>query len=244
MKISPFSRKRKGFTLIELLIVIAILGVLGGIAYPIYMSMSKEAERSAARKVCTDIQGGVTTFSQDHNGMLPYDPALLEEDDREQIRFTTEAGKDGRFIAILTKRESEDDDKINTEGNIYLRSDENQDEKMANGLYVTSEGVSLFDPWGKPYYIVLCPSDAGCIDPFTDKQLRQKCLAYSTGPDGEGAAPDATSSASPKAGKKGKKDKKDKKDKKKKKSAPKPAVDDEEFAEAIEDNVYSWKEVD
>lgn len=188
MKMTFRNSQNKGFTLIELLIVIAILGTLAGIAYPAYMSVQVSASKSAAKKVCTDIVEGCTRFGQDNNGLMPYDPSETRPDNDEQIFLSTQAGKDARLVEILTNRE-EGDDRINSTRDTYLRSDEQ--EKPMDGLYVTDSGqVSFYDPWGKPYYVVICEEDTGCIDPFTrKKRLRGKhCIVYSTGPDQLGVA--------------------------------------------------------
>ncbi len=218
---TPFLN-RKGFTLIELLIVIAILATLGGISMPVYMTITDNAKKTSARKVCTDIVEGVTRFGQDNNGMLPYDEKEVEPDKKDQLYLTTTAGKDGRMIEILTNREEDEDNRINTTRDTYLKAQEQEAPK--DGLYVdASEAIHYYDPWGQPYYVVMCAEDEGCIDPFTAKKRirNQHCLVYSTGPDTEGVA-DAHSDSPKKSGKKG--------------SAP-----SEEEAEAIEDNVYSWK---
>ncbi|MGW8322947.1 MAG: type IV pilin protein [Thermodesulfobacteriota bacterium] len=39
-------RNRKGFSLIELMIVVAILGILGAIAIPVYMGVQKKGKRT------------------------------------------------------------------------------------------------------------------------------------------------------------------------------------------------------
>lgn len=208
---------RKGFTLIELIVVIAILATLASIAFPAYMAVQNSAKATAARKVCTDIVSGVTNFSQDNNGMLPYDNKDVEPNRDDQMFLETTAGKDAKLIAILTNREEDDDNRINTTRDTYLKADEQ--ETPADGLFIDpSDGVNYYDPWGQPYYVILCEEEKGCADPFNPKKhFRGKhCLVYSTGPDKAGVAPTT--------GKSGKK-----------------AAADEDAEEAIEDNIYSWK---
>lgn len=237
MKTISISRNRKGFTLIELIIVIAILATLASIAYPTYMSIQDNAARTAAKKVCTDIVEGVTRFGQDNNGLLPYDIKEAEADKNDQIYLESAEGKDARLIQVLTNRETDDDDRINTTRDTYLRADEQ--EQPRDGLHIGDDGlISYYDPWGEPYYIVLCEMEEGCIDPFHGKKrLRGKnCIVYSTGPDTEGAA--TAMAAASKADRKTKRGKKGKKGKK----ADDNAISATELAEeALEDNVYSWK---
>ena len=224
MKISLSPRSRKGFTLIELIIVIAILATLAGIAYPTYMSIQTNAARTAAKKVCTDIVSAVDSFKQDNNGLMPYDSSSVEPDDKDQIHLTSISGEDAGMIKILTNREDDEDRRINSTRDVYLRSDEQ--EKPMDGLYVNDAGeVSFYDPWGKPYYITLCEEDEGAIDPFTKRRYRGKnCLVYSTGPDQEGVADTSTTTRKPKG-----------------KGGKPSASAAEEAEEALEDNVYSWK---
>ncbi len=223
MKISLSPRSRKGFTLIELIIVIAILATLAGIAYPTYMSIQTNAARTAAKKVCTDIVSAVDSFKQDNNGLMPYDSEQAEPDDKDQIQLTTISGEDAGMIKILTNREDDEDRRFNSTRDVYLRSDEQ--EKPMDGLYVNDANeVSFYDPWGKPYYITICEEDEGAIDPFTKRRYRGKnCLVYSTGPDQEGVADTTTTTT------------------KKPKGAKPSAAAADEAEEALEDNVYSWK---
>ncbi len=234
MKISLFPRSAKGFTLIELIIVIAILATLASIAYPTYMSIQENAARTSAKKVCTDIVAAVESFKQDNNGMLPYDSEMVEPNAKDQMYLTTTAGEDANMIKVLTNREDDEDRRLNSTRDIYLRSDEQ--EQPREGLFVDASGeIHFYDPWGKPYYIVLCEEDEGCIDPFTTRRYRGKnCLVYSTGPDQEGLAAVDTSSRND--------DGEKPKSKKAKKAAAEAAAAAAELAEeALEDNVYSWK---
>ncbi len=222
MKKPFFPRRSKGFTLIELIIVIAILATLASIAYPTYMSIQDNAKGTAAKKACLDIVEGVTRFAQDNNGMLPYDSNEAEPDKKDQIYLETSAGNDARLIQILTNREEDDDTRINISRDTYLRSDEQ--EKPFDGLFIdSSDGINFYDPWGHSYQVVLCEEEKGCIDPFNaKKRLRgKKCLVYSLGSDGEGMG--ATSSTA------------------KGKPAKQTAEAAEAAEEAIEDNIYSWK---
>ncbi len=248
MKSHFLSRKTKGFTLIELIIVIGILAVLSSIAYPTYMSISENAKRAAAEKVCVDIATGVERYAQDNNGALPYDSGMAQPDSADQIVLESAGGKDARLIEVLTNREMDDDNRLNTTRDTYLRSDEKQDGAKRDGLYVdeASNEVSLYDIWGEPYHIILCEEQEGCADPFTRKRFRGKhCFVYSTGPDREGvaeAAPDADSAAARDGkGKKGKKGKKQGKKESKKEQQAAAAAALEAMQEVIEDNVYSWK---
>ena len=236
MKISLSPRSAKGFTLIELIIVIAILATLAGIAYPTYMSMQENAGRTAAKKVCVDIVNAVESFKQDNNGMLPYDSEMVEPDNKDQMYLATTAGEDANMIKVLTNREDDEDRRLNSTRDIYLRSDEQ--EQPREGLFVDASGdLHFYDPWGQPYYIVLCEEDEGAIDPFTSRRFRGKnCLVYSTGPDTEGRA----STDAPKKQPKSSDDKKGKKGKKGK-NAEAEAAAAELAEEALEDNVYSWK---
>ena len=171
MKISLSPRSRKGFTLIELIIVIAILATLAGIAYPTYMSIQTNAARTAAKKVCTDIVSAVESFKQDNNGMLPYNADMVEPDDDDQMFLTTTAGEDADLIKVLTNREDDEDRRLNSTRDIYLRSDEQ--EQPREGLFVDASGdLHFYDPWGSPYHVVLCEEDAGAKDPFTTRRYR------------------------------------------------------------------------
>ena len=226
MKISLSPRSAKGFTLIELIIVIAILATLAGIAYPTYMSIQENAGRTAAKKVCTDIVSAVESFKQDNNGLLPYDSEMVAPDDKDQMYLTTTAGEDANLIKILTNREDDEDRRLNSTRDIYLRSDEQ--EQPREGLYQDASGdIHFYDPWGKPYYIILCEEDEGAIDPFTSRRDRGKnSLVYSTGPDQEGIASVGKSNTKKPKGKK---------------AAEAAAAASELAEEALEDNVYSWK---
>ena len=233
MKMISTTQADRGFTLIELLVVIAILATLAGISTPVIMGQMDAAKETSARKVCMDIVEGATRFRTDY-GMLPFNSSKKEasEENNYQVALVTADDEDADLLAILTNREEGDpEERMNKNGDYYLRSDEQ--EKKVDGLYVdpTSGTLGLYDPWGKPYYVYMCEEDSGCTDPFTGKQLRNKnCIVYSLGADGLGKAPETTPTRS-------------KKGNKKKKKNEEMSIEEEEAAEAIADNIYSWKKV-
>lgn len=189
MQVSRLSKRTKGFTLIELIVVIAILAVLAGVSAPAILSHLEDANRSAASKTCADIVQAVSSFAQDNGGAMPYDPSKAKPDGKDQVSLTTAGGKDADMIRILTNREEESDTRFNSMKEYYLRSDETEN-KVKGGLYVDphSDNVELYDPWGMPFYVVICEENEGCIDPFTKKRVRgRNCIVYSLGPDKAGA---------------------------------------------------------
>ena len=222
MKTMHSPRLHRGFTLLELIVVIMILATLGGIAYPTIMGFQENARISSANKTCMDIVSGVAQFKQDHNGVLPYEANRAKPDRDDQIFLTTLAGKDASLVCVLTGYE-EGDTRLNVNNEAYMKP--TKAEKPQNGLFGEDAGeLSLYDPWGKPYYIILSEAMEGCIDPFTFKRVRREnCLVYSTGPDGDGAAPAHTG-------------------KKVRRLTGKAKQEAAAAAEeALEDNIYSWK---
>ncbi len=235
MKRTAFLHKNQGFTLLELIVVIAILATLMGISYPAIIGVQENARISASSKTCMDLVSGVISFKQDHNGIMPYYPKEAEPDEEDQIYLSTLPGKNAGMLAVLTGYE-EGEDKLNLNDEPYIKP--TKAEEPRDGLYGdNADELALYDPWGKPYYLVLCEANDGCIDPFTNKRLRREnCIVYGLGPDGAGIAPahsdDRKSRRS--AGKRGRKVSKEEA-----KRAAREAA--EAMQDAIEDNVYSWK---
>lgn len=236
MKISTTTKNLHGFTLLELIVVIAILATLAGISYPAIMGVQENARIASSSKTCVDIVAGVTNFKQDHNGIMPYYPNDAKPDRKDQIYLATQAGKDAGMVSILTGYE-EGDVKLNLNNEAYMKP--NKAEEPRDGIYGESaDELSLFDPWGKPYYVVLSESLDGCIDPFTEKRIRREhCLVYGLGPDGEGVARVHSDASKKRAASKSNSGRTQTSAEKRQ-----AARDAAEAAEdALLDNVYSWK---
>jgi len=63
--------QRKGFTLVEMMIVVAILGILGAVALPVYQGHASEAKVSAAKSNLHAMRAQIELYKMQHNGSLP-----------------------------------------------------------------------------------------------------------------------------------------------------------------------------
>lgn len=181
MKATVFAEVRRGFTLIEILVVIAIIGTLVAIAAPIYLSYMDGARAMESRKHCTDIANGIENFKRDNNGQWPLKNVDFAED---VIVLTTAPGEDGGLLEVLAAREK-GEDRLNVNRYAYIRGDLN--ETPRDGIYEDSAGgLGFYDPWGKPYTVMISDSeDEGIADPFTGKPTRKQVLVYGNGADGK-----------------------------------------------------------
>jgi len=63
--------KRPGFTLTEMLVVLAIIGTLAGVAYPISRSMVGKARETACLTNLRSLGVGLQGYLQEHNNTMP-----------------------------------------------------------------------------------------------------------------------------------------------------------------------------
>lgn len=62
---------RRGFTLVEILLVVAIVGVLGGVVITVYGDASSDAKDAALMQNLQSLRVAIERFKLDHNGRLP-----------------------------------------------------------------------------------------------------------------------------------------------------------------------------
>ncbi len=78
---------RQGFTLIEILVVVAIIGMLGAVAVPTYMSHLREARVETARELIKSVGTALQMYNIKHPGKYPdsLEELTAETDDEEAL---------------------------------------------------------------------------------------------------------------------------------------------------------------
>ncbi|HJT81801.1 MAG TPA: prepilin-type N-terminal cleavage/methylation domain-containing protein [Chthoniobacterales bacterium] len=157
--------RRDGFTLIELLIVITIIAVLVGIAFPAYQGIQNRARIAQVKNDLTQLVTAVNAYFTDY-GKYPL-PAASQGFNED---FTYSYDGEGTppnsdLIKILQNEESKKAD--NPRGVVFLSAPP----AKADGAYgIQPEGASkeylFLDPWGHAYSV--------CIDSDYNGKVREK----------------------------------------------------------------------
>jgi prepilin-type N-terminal cleavage/methylation domain-containing protein len=72
--------EERGFTLIEILVVVLIIGVLAGIAIPLFLSQTSKATDASAKELARAGAQAAETYATDHNGSYSgLEPTTLHE---------------------------------------------------------------------------------------------------------------------------------------------------------------------
>jgi prepilin-type N-terminal cleavage/methylation domain-containing protein len=93
--------RTSGFTLIELLIVIAIIGVMAGIAFPLFKSSVRKANEAAAVSALGAIRVAQAKYVIDHKGQYGTFRELVEEGYLDK-RFNADQPHERGYVFVIT----------------------------------------------------------------------------------------------------------------------------------------------
>jgi prepilin-type N-terminal cleavage/methylation domain-containing protein len=94
-------RSGKGFTLIELLIVIAIIGIMAGVAIPLYKSSVRKANEAAAVSTLSAVRVAQAKYVIDHKGNYGTFRELFDEGYLDK-RFNYDQPHERGYVFVIT----------------------------------------------------------------------------------------------------------------------------------------------
>jgi prepilin-type N-terminal cleavage/methylation domain-containing protein len=217
------SRSAYGFTLIELFTVMAVVAILFGIAYPVFISIMERARKTQAKNDLTQIATAVNAYYTDY-GRYPVDLAAGNTTDAYYGSGTVPPGatshgtNDWLFDAIRDNTFSTKASAntcpgtnlvtcLNARGIVFIQP---PDSKVSNPARAGVDSVTTsptfgawFDPWGSPYNIAIDATYNNQItNPYTADTgagpgtLRQGVIGWSLGKDGAGGSGNKNSGTS------------------------------------------------
>ena len=162
---------RKAFTLIEMLVVITIIAVLMGLAFPVFQSVQNSAKKTQAKNDLVQIVTAVNAFYTEY-GKYPTaasgNPDASFTPDNKNLFYTLRGinGGDNAQHA-LNPRQIE-----------FIKPLE----KARGGI--GADG-SFYDPWGSSYQVVVDSNyDNEINNPYGGSALRSGVIAWSFGKNG------------------------------------------------------------
>jgi len=139
--------KSRGFTLIELLIVIAIIGVMAGVAIPLYKSSVRKANEAAAVSTLNSVRVAQAKYVIDHKGQYGTFREFFEEGYLDK-RFNADQPHERGYIFVITLVPK-------SEGKASSFS-VNANPEQSNGVGATGRNFYYLDPESG-----ICFSNAG-----------------------------------------------------------------------------------
>jgi prepilin-type N-terminal cleavage/methylation domain-containing protein len=167
-------KNNKGFTLVELLVVITIIAILAGLAFPAITGALEAAKKAEATAMCTQLKTAFTSYLNEYGAW----PSGWTGD---QELNTGEA----TTINILVG----EDNTNNPRQTVYM--------EFATDTYVDPNredpSLGINDPWNNPYYITVDADYDNRVESPDNKNIRTSVIVWSNGKDGEFDAKDPRS---------------------------------------------------
>jgi prepilin-type N-terminal cleavage/methylation domain-containing protein len=137
MRTELIKSRRKGFTLIELLIVIAIIGIIVGIAVPMYKSSVRKANEAAAVGTLNAIRVAEAKYVSDHRGQYGTFRQLFEQGYLDK-RMNHEQPHERGYVFVLTLIAKSED--------TVATFSVNANPEQPNGIGATGKNFYYMDP--------------------------------------------------------------------------------------------------
>lgn len=180
--------RAKAFTLIELLIVISIIAILAGLAFPAVNGAINSARKAQARNDVQQIVAAVKAFQSEY-GRMPTTESPGTDPNNEWSDTYNQSDNDS-IMRILMAAESGSSG-LNSKNIVFLSAKTTKNKK--GGVDLTD--YVFYDPWGTPYAVKLDNSYSGKIEYYNGGTVNifNSAMAVSAGPDKEFGDPYATS---------------------------------------------------
>lgn len=181
------SRERSAFTLVELLIVIAIIAILAGLAFPAVQGALNSGKKAQARNDVQQIAAAIRAYQLEY-GRLPSSVTSPGDGDEDFL------GKDRskEVIGILT---GENTSNLNPQGRAFLEAKTTTSRKGG----IDPSDKTFYDPWGEPYLIKLDTSYNNKLEYYStggaaNPNVFSSVIVISTGPNKTQDDPNASGS--------------------------------------------------
>ena len=177
---------RGAFTLVEMLVVIAIIAVLMGIGFPLYISITERAKKTSAQQAATQLVLACDNFYEKYQ----YLPMALNNNAQDNEETTN-----NRFMPALLGLRVAIDENPNQFPFFKFQQAEGKGDGVYNGLARTDNRAELLGPWlnkektQRHYRVVLnydndnqllVPNDLG-----SEVLFERRAIAYHMGKDGK-----------------------------------------------------------
>lgn len=143
----------RGFTLIELMIVVAIVAILGSLAYPAYKDSILKGKRAEARTALTELMQQQERYMTQRNSYLAFsNPAGTTTPANASTIFKTFSGNtqanSAYLLSAVTCDAPNNDPKTCIK--VVATPPANSDPQAGNNLWITSFGQKGCDSATKP----------------------------------------------------------------------------------------------